>query len=207
MKKFKVSSSTSYELTEIGKKMSQFPLDPKLSRCILAAESLNCVEDMLKIVSVLSVENIFHNSVSSNLVNNSKRDQAQLIRQKFNSADGDHVSLLNVFKAFVANKHNKEWCHENMLDFKNLKLALEICKQLREICGRGNVNIALTGSSRSNDTVNIRRALIAGFFLNAAEYQKENEYKTVCFELFLSIFAVQWSFRIFLMRLCHQIFL
>ena len=174
-------TNTNYELTDIGKKMSQFPLDPKLSRCILAAESLNCVEDILKIVSVLSVENIFHHNLS-NLTNNNKRDQAQIIRQKFSSADGDHISLLNVFKAFSANKHSKEWCLENMLDFKNLKLSVEICKQLREICSRSHVNISLTNStSRTQDTVNIRRSLIAGFFLNAAEYQKENEYKTVRF--------------------------
>jgi len=33
--------------------------------------------------------------------------------------------------------------------------------------------------SSLKDTVSIRKALIEGFFMNAAEYQKENEYKTV----------------------------
>lgn len=33
--------------------------------------------------------------------------------------------------------------------------------------------------STLTDTVNIRCALIQGFFMNVAEYQKENEYKTV----------------------------
>ncbi len=69
----------------------------------------------------------------------------------------------------------KEWCNENFLDFKNLKLAVEICKQLRGICQRNNIHIM----SSLTDTVNIRCALIQGFFMNAAEYQKENEYKTV----------------------------
>ena len=68
----------------------------------------------------------------------------------------------------------KEWCHENFLDFKNLKLAHEICKQLREICTRSGIQV-----SSSSDTVAIRTALISGFFMNAAEYQKDNEYKTV----------------------------
>lgn len=166
--------SSSYDLTPIGKRMSQFPLDPKLSRCILAAEKLNCVEDIMKIVSILSVETIFHNS-SANMSNSSKRDVAETIKQKFTSADGDHITLLNVYKAFVANKNNKEWCHENLLDYKNLKLAVEICKQLRGICQRNNIHIM----SSLSDTVNIRYALIHGFFMNAAEYQKENEYKTI----------------------------
>ena len=98
--------TSKYDLTPIGKRMAQFPLDPKLARCILAAEKLNCVEDILKIVSILSVENIFHNS-SSNISNENKRDLAETIKQKFVSSDGDHITLLNVYKAFVANKSNK----------------------------------------------------------------------------------------------------
>lgn len=101
------SKSTSFELTPTGKRMAQFPLDPKLSRCIIAAEKLNCVEDILKIVSLLSVDTIFHSSTSSSMANSSKKDLAETIKQKFVSNDGDHITLLNVYKAFVANKNNK----------------------------------------------------------------------------------------------------
>jgi HrpA-like RNA helicase len=153
--------------------MSQFPLDPKLSRCIIAADKLNCVEEILKIVSLLSVENIFHNP--SNIMNAAKRDQAQTIRQKFQSSDGDQITLLNVYKGYVANKSSKEWCQENYLDYKNLKLAVEICKQLRDICLRNNIKL----TSSQSDTVSIRLALINGLFTNTAEHIKDNEYKTV----------------------------
>jgi ATP-dependent RNA helicase DHX33 len=162
-----------YELTDIGRKMSQFPLDPKLSRCILNAERLNCLEDCLKIVSILSVDNVFHNHTT--MLSSSKRDQAHMIRQKFASSDGDHITLLNIYKAFVSNSKNKDWCHENLLDYKNLKLAVDICKQLRDICVRYGIKMG----AAPLDTVNLRHALISGFFMNAAEYQKENEYKTV----------------------------
>ena len=40
--------------------------------------------------------------------------------------------------------------------------------------------------SSLTDTVNVRFALIHGFFMNAAEYQKENEYKTVKINFHLS---------------------
>ena len=93
-------------LTDIGYKMAQFPLDPKLSRCILAAEKLNCVEEVLKIVSVLSVDNVFH--ATEHLADGTKKEQAHMVRQKFVSADGDHVTLLNVYKTFMANKSNSK---------------------------------------------------------------------------------------------------
>ncbi|RNA11852.1 ATP-dependent RNA helicase DHX33 [Brachionus plicatilis] len=161
-----------YELTEMGRKMAHFPLDPKFSRCILSADKLGCVEEVLKIVSVLSVDSVFHAQTNTS----NKRDQAEAARQKFSSADGDHITLLNVYKAFMANKSSsKEWCQENFLDLKNLKLAVDINKQLKDICTKNSIKL----TSSSNDSVKIRMALISGFFMNAAEYQKENEYKTM----------------------------
>ena len=98
-------TGSGYELTPLGRKMAQFPLEPRLSRCILAAVKLNCVEDVLKIVSILSVDTIFHKSNGTSA--SGKQDLAEAIKQKFVSADGDHFTLLNVYKAFVANKNNK----------------------------------------------------------------------------------------------------
>ncbi len=45
--------------------------------------------------------------MSNNLSQSAKRDLAEIIKQKFASADGDHITLLNVYKAFVANKNNR----------------------------------------------------------------------------------------------------
>lgn len=41
-----VSSGKHPELTEIGKKMALFPLDPKYSRILLTAPSFGCLEEV-----------------------------------------------------------------------------------------------------------------------------------------------------------------
>lgn len=48
---------------------------------------------MLSLVSILSSDNIFVNV-------NDKRDQALTAHAKFHSQFGDHLTLLNVYKAF-----------------------------------------------------------------------------------------------------------
>jgi HrpA-like RNA helicase len=153
--------------------MAQFPLDPKLAKCLITAEKIGCSEEILKVVSMLSVENVFLNASLNGP--SGKKEISQMVRQKFVSPDGDHITLLNVFRAYAGNKNNKEWCKENFLDIKNLKLAVDICKQLRDVCNRNSIRLLTC----QNDTVKIRHALISGFFMNAAEYHKENEYKTV----------------------------
>jgi len=44
------------ELTEIGKRVSRLPLDPRMARMILAAERTGCLAEMLAIASFLSVQ-------------------------------------------------------------------------------------------------------------------------------------------------------
>lgn len=46
-------------LTDLGKRMSTFPLDPPLSAMILAGERFGCADEVVTIVSMLSVPSIF----------------------------------------------------------------------------------------------------------------------------------------------------
>ena len=45
------------ELTKLGRKMAEFPIDPMLSKTLIAAEQYQCTEEVVSIVSMLSVGN------------------------------------------------------------------------------------------------------------------------------------------------------
>lgn len=47
------------KLTDLGGTMVQFPLDPPLSRMLVAANELGCTDEIVTIVSMLSVPNVF----------------------------------------------------------------------------------------------------------------------------------------------------
>lgn len=55
---------------------------------------------MLKLVSIMSVDTIFLTSSNMN-------EKIKMQQQKFTMNEGDHLTLLNVYKSFVANKKNK----------------------------------------------------------------------------------------------------
>jgi hypothetical protein len=44
-------------MTDVGRMMADFPLDPQLSRVLLAAPEYNCSNEALTVVSMLSVPN------------------------------------------------------------------------------------------------------------------------------------------------------
>ena len=42
------------KLTEVGKKMAAFPIDPRFTKAILSAVKLGCTEEVVTIVSLMS---------------------------------------------------------------------------------------------------------------------------------------------------------
>ncbi|XP_064595084.1 ATP-dependent RNA helicase DHX33-like [Liolophura sinensis] len=163
-----VEKKEQIQLTPLGKKMAAFPLEPRLSRVILSAKDYGCLEEILSIVSLLSVESVLFNP-------HSKKEEALAARRKFISSEGDHITLLNIFKAYRGVNGNKQWCHDNFINMRNMKTAMSVRKQLREI----SVRLELPLQSCGLDTTSIRKCLSMGLFLNSAELQKEGEYCTL----------------------------
>lgn len=111
-------------LTDIGLKMSEFPLDPVLAKCVLTASTTyNCVQEATAIVAMLNVPNIFMRPKQF-------ANQADDAKKKFQHNDGDHLTLLNAYNAFLKNKMDADWCWKHFLSHRALKQAFDIKNQL-----------------------------------------------------------------------------
>ncbi|TPX50976.1 hypothetical protein SeLEV6574_g00559 [Synchytrium endobioticum] len=154
-------------LTELGKSMAEFPVDPPYARVLIQSKSMKCVQEVISIVSMLSVENsVFHTP-------HDKREEASMARRKFTSFDGDHITLLNVLKAYDEVKWSKQWCIENFINSRSMKRVTDIRTQLRLFCQRSNLLPSTSDSvecqpTSSLHTENILRCFLSGFFMNAA---------------------------------------
>lgn len=114
-------------LTDCGAKMSEFPLDPVLAKCVItSAERYQCAQEALVIVAMLNVPNIFVRPRDSG-------DQADAAKKKFQHNDGDHLTLLKAYQAFVKNGMDTDWCYKNFLNFRALKQTYDIKNQLERI--------------------------------------------------------------------------
>lgn len=98
---------------------------------------------MLSIIALLSGEEIFIN----NIYDVEKRGDALTARAKFESQYGDHLTLLNVYKAYSNVDRVKIWCHENYLNSRNMVYASEVRKQLSAICQRLDLECTSCGSN------------------------------------------------------------
>ena len=152
-------------LTKLGKKMAEFPLEPKLSKMLLASVDLGCSDEIITIVSMLSVQNIFYRPKD-------KQNLADKKKLNFVNEKGDHLTFLKIFNEFKKN-HSQKWCNENFLQYRSLKKAEEIKEQLYKILNKFNLKVIST-----KNLAKVRKAITAGYFFNAAKIDK-NCYKNL----------------------------
>ena len=93
--------SYNLQLTPLGQTLANFPLDPPLSRAIVTSPQHGCTHEVVSVVAMLSVDSVVFTPQN-------KREQAVAAHRKFSAtADGDHVTLLNIYRAYKGAKGNK----------------------------------------------------------------------------------------------------
>ncbi|XP_042903270.1 ATP-dependent RNA helicase DHX33 isoform X2 [Parasteatoda tepidariorum] len=155
------------ELTECGERMVKFPLDPRYSKIIIESKKYRCTDEILTIVSLLSVDSIFYTKIDD-------RDQFSKARQKFERIEGDLLMTLDVYKQYKKYKGNPDWCRENFINPSNMRTCIAIRKQLYNISCRVNIP-----SINCNDPMQIQKCLATGLFFNVALLYENGIYKVV----------------------------
>lgn len=154
------------DLTALGRLASLFPLDPMLAVMLIGSPGFKCSEEILTIVALLSVPNVFVRPASA-------RKRADEMKMAFAHADGDHLTLLNVYEAFNSDDaHNvglHQWCRDHFLSYRSLTSARSVRSQLRRIMERHELELVSTSFDDPRYWENIRKALAAGFFMQLAK--------------------------------------
>ena len=155
-------------LSRLGRKMAEFPLEPALSKMLILSVDLGCSEEILTIVAMLSVQNVFYRPKE-------KQGLADQKKAKFHQPEGDHLTLLAVYNAWKANSFSNPWCFENYIQARSMKRTVDVRKQLLGIMDRYKQDIISCGK----DYKKVLKTICGGFFRNAAKKDPQEGYKTI----------------------------
>ncbi|OCF30370.1 pre-mRNA-splicing factor ATP-dependent RNA helicase DHX16 [Kwoniella heveanensis CBS 569] len=156
------------ELTRLGRRMAEFPVDPMLSKAIINSETYKCTHEVLTIISMLQ------ESGSLLYRPKDKRVHADKAHKNFIKPGGDHFTLLNIFEQWAESNYSQQWCYENFVQFKSLGRVRDIRDQLAQLCDRVEVVI----ESTPNEIVPVQKAITSGYFYNTARIDKGGGYRT-----------------------------
>ena len=156
------------QLSTLGKKMSEFPLDPPLAKMLIYAEELMCTCEILIIVSMLSVPGIFFRPKD-------REEESDNAREKFFVPESDHLTYLNVFLQWKSNKYSSSWCNDHFIHPKAMKKAREVHAQLLDIMKTQHIEHV----SSNDDWDVVRKAICSAYFYNSARIKGIGEYVTM----------------------------
>ncbi|XP_038221097.1 pre-mRNA-splicing factor ATP-dependent RNA helicase DHX15 [Zerene cesonia] len=159
-------------LTDLGAVMAEFPLDPQLAKMLIASCNHNCSNEILSITAMLSVPQCFVRP-------NEARKAADEAKMRFAHIDGDHLTLLNVYHAFKQNMEDPHWCYDNFINYRSLKSGDNVRQQLSRIMDRFSLKRTSTEFTSKDYYINIRKALVNGFFMQVAHLERSGHYLTV----------------------------
>ena len=152
----------------LGTKMAEFPTDPMIAKMLLSSGEFGCSEEILSIAAMLQIQNIF-------LSPSKQKAAADNAKRKFSVYEGDHITLLNVYEAFLKCKKSSRWCHEHFLNYKGLSHAVKIREQFKKLLLQFKVPLI----SCDGDIDSICQCIVSGFFANAARLHPSGSYRTV----------------------------
>ncbi|CDH15745.1 related to Pre-mRNA-splicing factor ATP-dependent RNA helicase PRP16 [Zygosaccharomyces bailii ISA1307] len=152
-------------LTRMGSKMSKFPIRPSLSKALLISATNGCNEEMVTIVSMLSVPMVFYRP-------SERQKEADRARSRFFVPESDHLTLLNVYGQWRSNRYSAKWCSRHFLQYRSLQRAREIREQLIKIMQSQEIELVSSGTEWDI----VRKCICSGFSYQAAKISGLGKY-------------------------------
>ena len=152
-------------LTPTGRSMAEFPLDPAMCKMLLVSVDMGCSDEVLTIVSMLSVPSIFYRPKN-------REEESDLAREKFSVPESDHLTLLNAYLQWKMHKYSSSWCTEHFIHCKAMRKVKEVRQQLKEIMESQKMVVKSSGSEWDI----VRQAICSAYFHQAARLKGIGEY-------------------------------
>lgn len=174
-------------LTELGAKLVQLPVSPYSARAIIEAFNLGCQDEVCTICAVLEAGSpLFYTP-------REEMKAAETMIKSFWDHEGDHITILNAYRAWEQSNESSQWCQENHVQYRTLKKAQAIRDQLLQcakLIGLGvenddanlkNANLKKKKNEQVELTLNqkISKAFCFGFFQNSAKLAGDGSYQTI----------------------------
>lgn len=159
------------ELTEIGRRLSRLPVDPRVGRIILAGHDENCLSEILIIAAALEMQDPRERPLE-------QQQAADTAHEQFLNEDSDFLGFLSLWDFHLRLKRNlsrsqlRKACQQNFLSFNRMREWSDVHHQLRELVE----DVGLKPQKRRDDPDAIHRALLPGFLSNIALLTERHEY-------------------------------
>lgn len=128
-------------LTQLGRKLAQLPVDPRLARMVLEADRNGCVREVMVIASALSIQDPRERP-------SEKQAQADQHHARFKDETSDFLAFLNLWRYVreqqkaLSSSAFRRMCKSEFLNYLRIREWQDIYSQLRTVAKQMGVHLA-----------------------------------------------------------------
>ncbi|MDE0952353.1 MAG: ATP-dependent RNA helicase HrpA [Halioglobus sp.] len=172
--------SAAGKLTDVGKRMAQLPVDPRVARMVLASAEEGCLDDILVIASALTVPDPRERPAE-------KQQQADQMHARFRHPRSDFMAWLNLWRYYeeqrqaLSQSKLRKLCRREFLSFLRMREWRDMHTQLTIACRKqmGSIRSAPRADNAEPDPERYREihtALLSGLLSNIAQHAEGRDY-------------------------------
>ncbi|MCI3225455.1 ATP-dependent RNA helicase HrpA [Streptomyces sp. NP-1717] len=128
------------QLTQLGRKLSQLPVDPRLARMVIEAERNGCVREVMVIAAALSIQDPRERP-------SEKQTQADQQHARFRDETSDFLAFLNLWR-YIREQQKargssafRRMCKAEYLNFLRIREWQDIYSQLRTVAKQMGIKV------------------------------------------------------------------
>jgi len=162
---------TRNKLTKLGRTIARLPIDPRLARIVIEAKKEGCVNEILSIVSALSIQDLRERPMA-------KQAAADELHSEFNHEKSDFLAIVNLWEFCrvqserLSGNQFRKMCKQRFLSYLRVREWRDIRRQLQQIVKELGGIENTTEASYSK----VHRALLTGLLGNVAIKEDRNNY-------------------------------
>ena len=144
-------------ITPLGRRIAQLPIDPRLARMIVAAESENCVREVLVLAAALAIPDPRERPVD-------KEEAARQKHARFADDNSDFMSYLNLWRYLRGQRKERSgssfrrMCRQEFLHYLRIREWQDLAGQLRSIAR----DMGIREQDEPADAARVHAAVTAG---------------------------------------------
>jgi ATP-dependent helicase HrpA len=145
------------EITDVGRRLARLPVDPRLARMIVAADSEACVREVLVVAAALTIPDPRERPAE-------REEAARQSHARFADEHSDFVSYLNLWRYLREQRNTlsgsafRRMCRNEFLHYLRIREWQDLVGQLRSIAR----DLGIVESDEPADAARVHAALLAG---------------------------------------------
>jgi ATP-dependent helicase HrpA len=149
------------KLTQLGRKLSQLPVDPRLARMVIEADKNGCVREVMVIAAALSIQDPRERPAD-------KQTQADQQHARFKDETSDFLAYLNLWRYIREQQKERgsssfrRMCKQEYLNFLRIREWQDIYAQLRTVAKQMGLHLEEPSADTVAPEQSVHTSLLAG---------------------------------------------